>query len=138
MQGNRKTGTRPEAEVRKRLYRMGLRYRKNWPLRTRTTAVTPDIVFIGARVAVFIDGCFWHCCPEHFRMPQSNTEYWEAKLTRNRARDREVEEALAEDGWRVARFWEHVLPEVAADEIACLVSRAAPRHDSAGQHGPIT
>src|SRR4051794_8019823 len=80
MQGNRKTGTRPEVELRRHLHRLGFRFRKNLRLEVAGLRVAPDIVFPRAGVAVFVDGCFWHGCPEHFRSPRTNVEYWEAKI----------------------------------------------------------
>ena len=72
-------------------------------------------------VAVFIDGCFWHSCPEHGVRPKSNTEYWDAKLERNALRDKEVNTALKERGWKVLRFWEHEDPAKAASKIIEVV-----------------
>jgi DNA mismatch endonuclease (patch repair protein) len=72
-------------------------------------------------VAVFLDGCFWHCCPEHGNRPATNTHYWHAKLARNVARDRRNDEALAEAGWTVMRIWEHELPAEAAARIEGVV-----------------
>src|SRR3954469_24386844 len=80
MQGNRKTGTRPEIEVRRHLHRLGFRFRKNLRVEVDGMSVVPDIVFPRARVAVFVDGCFWHGCPEHFHLPRTNAQYWEAKI----------------------------------------------------------
>lgn len=91
-----------EVRLRRALHRRGLRY----SLR-RALPGKPDIVFVRARVAVFVDGCFWHGCPRHCRMPSSNTDYWEAKIERNTARDQRVAKALRSQGWRVIRVWEH-------------------------------
>jgi DNA mismatch endonuclease (patch repair protein) len=74
-------------------------------------------VFKQARLAVFVDGCFWHGCPEHCRRPGSNSEYWTAKIDRNVERDRAVDEALHADGWTVMRFWEHEDPSEAAASV---------------------
>ena len=71
----------------------------------------PDFVFSKNRVAIFIDGCFWHSCPKHCRMPSSNTKYWQRKIVRNATRDREVSKELKKKGWTVIRFWEHDLKE---------------------------
>jgi DNA mismatch endonuclease (patch repair protein) len=79
-------------------------WRRNQPLTGR-----PDFVFRSARVAVFVDGCFWHGCAVHYRMPASTRHYWRAKLARNRARDRLVNRTLRAAGWRVLRIWEHEL-----------------------------
>ncbi len=84
-------------------------------------------MFAGARVAVFVDGCFWHRCPEHGVEPRTNASYWQAKLDRNVARDRRNDAALAAAGWLVVRIWEHEQPEVAADRVEAAVrERQAP------------
>lgn len=100
--------------MRRLVHAMGLRYRVNArPLaQLRRTA---DLVFTRRRVAVFIDGCFWHGCPEHHRRPGVNVDYWNEKVERNRQRDSATDAALAAAGWTVLRFWAHVDPaEVAA------------------------
>ena len=79
-------------------------WRRNYPLHGK-----PDFVFPRCRLAIFIDGCFWHRCPKHCRMPNTNREYWETKISRNAKRDRSVTKQLKEDGWTVIRFWEHDL-----------------------------
>jgi DNA mismatch endonuclease (patch repair protein) len=80
-----------------------------------------DIVFVGPKVALFIDGCFWHGCPEHGVQPQANTWYWQPKLERNRQRDNETTAALEACGWAVVRVWEHEDPVVAADRVVKAV-----------------
>jgi DNA mismatch endonuclease (patch repair protein) len=121
--GNRRSGTKPEVELRSNLHRRGLRFRKDFPVRVGTgRPVRPDIVFTGARVAVFVDGCFWHGCPEHQVIPGSNRDYWVPKLRRNIDRDREVDEALTSAGWQVIRIWEHEDPATAGAEIEAEVS----------------
>jgi DNA mismatch endonuclease (patch repair protein) len=88
--------------------------------------VRPDVVFTRQRVAIFVDGCFWHSCPDHGNIPHRNREYWEPKLERNRARDRQVDLALAKSGWRVLRIWEHEPTQDAARKVArALVNQAA-------------
>lgn len=94
--------TRPELALRQALWSRGLRYRLHYSL-----PGTPDLVFVGPKLAVFIDGCFWHGCPEHYRPPQANVAYWQLKLTRNQERDRRVDQQLASEGWKVLRVWEH-------------------------------
>ena len=125
MSGNRKWDTRPEVRLRSRLHASGLRYRKHWPIKLASgesqLTVRPDVVFTRARVAVFVDGCFWHSCPKHGRSPQSNHEYWSEKLRRNIARDRLVDSALAEAGWDVVRIWEHESAEDAAGRVHARV-----------------
>ncbi|GAA1200192.1 very short patch repair endonuclease [Pseudonocardia alaniniphila] len=108
MQANRRTDTKPETRLRSALHRRGLRFRKDLLLRLGGgVRVRPDIVFTARKVAVFVDGCFWHVCPEHGRYPSTNDWYWSPKLRRNIERDRTVDGALRDAGWRVVRIWEH-------------------------------
>lgn len=123
MRANPRTGTDPEMALRSELHRRGLRFRKDLPLRVRDRVVRPDIVFTRARLAVFVDGCFWHVCPEHGTQPKSNTDYWRPKLERNVARDLSVNEALADAGWRVLRAWEHEPASDVARRVQALVQQ---------------
>ena len=84
---------------------------------------TGDIVFVGKRVAVLIDGCFWHGCPQHFVVPKTRTAWWLNKIQDNRARDLETSSLWSEAGWTVLRFWEHEDPEAVADRIEATVRR---------------
>ncbi len=125
MKGNRRADTRPEVALRAALHARGLRFRKDYRLPipgARPTRV--DVVFTRARVAVFIDGCFWHGCPEHGRVPSTNAHYWPAKLARNRERDRRVTAGLEADGWTVVRAWEHEAVEGVVERVAAAVARA--------------
>jgi DNA mismatch endonuclease (patch repair protein) len=94
-----------------------MRFRKDVRLGLGARFVRPDIIFTRRKLAVFVDGCFWHSCPEHLVRPKSNTEYWTAKLAGNVARDRSNDELLKENGWRSLRIWEHEAPEDAADRV---------------------
>lgn len=108
MRANRRTGTKPEVALRKALHSLGYRYRKDLRLDlAEGVRVRPDIVFTARKVAVFVDGCFWHVCPEHGRQPTTNEWYWTPKLRRNMERDRAADAALTKAGWRVVRLWEH-------------------------------
>jgi DNA mismatch endonuclease (patch repair protein) len=109
--------TRPEIRLRSQLHRCGLRFRKNYVIRTPARVVRTDIAFPGKRVAIFVDGCFWHGCGQHCRYPQSNAAWWLAKIARNRERDLEVNSALSTDGWRVLRVWEHEDPFATAQRV---------------------
>lgn len=119
MRANRRKDTRPEMLLRSALHAMGLRFRVDYPLRPSSGGrpIRPDVVFPRRRVAVFVDGCFWHACPVHGSRPASNRDYWDAKLDANRERDARSTAALAADGWTVLRFWEHDDPLSAAREI---------------------
>lgn len=120
MQGNQSEGTKPELAVRSAVHRRGLRYRLHMrPL--ESLRCKADMVFRPARVAVFIDGCFWHGCPDHGRVPTDTTGYWAAKLNRNIQRDRRNDRILAQAGWRVLRFWEHEDVEAIAIEVERVV-----------------
>lgn len=122
MKGNRKRDTGPEIAVRRAVHRLGLRYRVACrPLPDRR--FTADLVFPASRVAVFVDGCFWHGCEEHFTPPRTNASYWGPKIARNRARDLAALDALQEAGWVGLRVWEHEEPALAAKRIAEAVNR---------------
>ncbi|MCX4093954.1 very short patch repair endonuclease [Nocardia sp. alder85J] len=107
MQANRRSDTKPEVVLRRALHRLGYRYRKDLRLDLGSMKVRPDIVFTARKVAVFVDGCFWHVCPEHGRQPTTNEWYWTPKLRRNVERDRAADAALTGAGWQVVRLWEH-------------------------------
>ncbi|MFE9911378.1 very short patch repair endonuclease [Streptomyces clavifer] len=111
--------------VRKLLHASGYRYRLNErvPQMSRRTI---DIAFPRAKVAVFMDGCFWHGCPEHATQPKSNAEWWRQKLDKNMARDSETTAHLVAEGWTVLRFWEHQLPARVAEVVAEAVDRERP------------
>ncbi|MFB9684653.1 very short patch repair endonuclease [Amycolatopsis plumensis] len=122
MRANRRTDTKPEVTLRKELHRLGYRYRKDLPIVLEGVRVRPDIVFTKRKVAVFVDGCFWHVCPEHGRHPTSNEWYWTPKLRRNMSRDQLVTEALIDAGWRVVRIWEHVPLRDAVSAVEAAIS----------------
>lgn len=117
MKGNTRRDTKPEAMVRSLLHRRGLRFRKDHRVTADGVRTYPDIVFTRWRLAVYIDGCFWHRCPHHGTTPTSNVEYWVPKLERNVQRDRTATHALRRAGWTVLRYWEHVNAERVADEV---------------------
>lgn len=122
MRRNPRRDTGPELAVRSELHRRGLRFRKDLSLRVPGRVVRPDVVFTRARLAVFIDGCFWHRCPEHGNVPKANGAYWRPKLERNVVRDRVVDAALGGMGWRVVRVWEHEAPAVVADRVLAVLA----------------
>jgi DNA mismatch endonuclease, patch repair protein len=127
MRAIRRADTKPETALRSALHRQGYRFRKDLRLDLAPgTRVRPDIAFTGRRVAVFVDGCFWHACPDHGRPPAVNDWYWSPKLRRTVERDRAADAALTEAGWRVVRVWEHVpLTDALATVIAALGGPAA-------------
>ena len=113
--------TRPELTLRRELHRRGFRYRVH---RRPMPAIRreADAVFVRQRVAVFVDGCWWHQCPDHGTVPKTNTSWWQEKLDRNAARDRETDRLLTDAGWRVIRIWEHEVPGVAADKVQAALA----------------
>jgi DNA mismatch endonuclease (patch repair protein) len=116
MRGNRRAGTSPERALRSLLHAQGRRFRVDYRVRTGRRAPRPDIAFTRQRLAIFVDGCFWHGCPSHSRTPGTNEGYWAAKLSRNLERDLEDTAALRRGGWSL-RVWEHERPEAAAANI---------------------
>ena len=116
------------------MHRRGLRYLVN-QRPVREIRRTADLVFTRARVAVFVDGCFWHGCPEHATMPTRNRDFWESKLTGTIARDREADRLLGEQGWKVIRIWEHELVAEAATRVEVAV-RSIPRPTRRPVEGP--
>ncbi|MDQ3756917.1 MAG: very short patch repair endonuclease [Actinomycetota bacterium] len=120
MSRQRSRDTDPERALRSRLHRMGLRFRLH---RRPVPGVRrqADVVFPGARVAVFVDGCFWHRCPQHATFPKNNGAWWDTKLAANAARDADTDLRLAEAGWLVVRVWEHEDVEEAARRVARAV-----------------
>jgi DNA mismatch endonuclease (patch repair protein) len=108
--------TTPEMRLRRELHRRGMRFRVNY----RELPGRPDIAFTRVRLAVFVDGCFWHMCPLHSTMPKNNAEWWRRKLVRNVERDREKDASLVLLGWRVLHVWEHENPVEAAGRVGAL------------------
>jgi DNA mismatch endonuclease (patch repair protein) len=118
MQATRRRDTRPEQVIRSLLHRRGFRFRVDYPIRTAAGRKRrTDIAFTRQKLAIFIDGCFWHECPDHCRLPQRNRDYWQAKLSGNAERDRLVERELRGIGWTVLRFWEHERVEIVAARV---------------------
>jgi DNA mismatch endonuclease (patch repair protein) len=117
MQANRRRDTEPERLLRSELHRRGLRYRTDLRFQAQDRYVRPDVVFTRARLAVFVDGCFWHRCPEHGSDPRSNIEFWRSKFDATLRRDRADERALRSAGWTVIRVWEHEPARQAAERI---------------------
>lgn len=123
MRAVKRTNTKPELRLRRALHAAGLRYRVDLRVVLADGAVRPDVVFPRRRVAVFVDSCFWHACPEHGTMPATNVEFWTAKLARNAARDVESDALLEAAGWRVVRAWEHEPTEVTVERIRAELDR---------------
>jgi DNA mismatch endonuclease, patch repair protein len=122
MRANRKRDTGPELALRSALHRIGLRYRvAARPPVLKGRIGRADALFTASRIAVYLDGCWWHACPEHFRPAKTNAAYWGPKIERNRARDSAVDAALAAAGWVSIRVWEHEDPSIAARRVAAAV-----------------
>lgn len=98
--------TKPEIFFRKLLYSKGIRYRTHYPIDGK-----PDVVIVSQKIAIFVDGCFWHKCPKCCRLPNSNKDYWIEKIEKNVKRDKKINETLKSKGWKVIRIWEHEIKE---------------------------
>jgi DNA mismatch endonuclease, patch repair protein len=126
MRANRNRDTKPETQLRSLLHRRGLRFRVDVSpipgVRRRA-----DLVFPRARVAVFVDGCFWHGCPQHATWPKANADFWREKIETNRRRDEDTNRKFAEAGWVVVRVWEHEAVDGASLRIEQLVLERCPR-----------
>lgn len=122
MKSNRRRDTKPELAIRRLLHARGLRYRVDVPLEfdRRRRA---DIVFPAAKLIVFIDGCFWHGCQEHYSVPVTNAEFWATKRAKNVQRDEETTDILTGSGWTVKRYWEHEEPRAVADDVQATYLR---------------
>lgn len=107
MRANRRRDTKPEMALRSALHKRGLRFRVDYSVPVDGRSPRPDIAFTAKRVAVFVDGCFWHGCPEHSKRPAENASYWGPKIARNIERDSEQTRRLVDAGWTVVRVWEH-------------------------------
>lgn len=130
MQSNRGKDTRPELALRRELHRRGLRYRVGYrPLETPRRTV--DVAFTRRRVAVLVDGCYWHGCPEHYRPARTNARFWSTKITANRERDADTTARLVAAGWTVMRFWEHEGIQDIADRVEASVRDLATVPESA-------
>lgn len=130
MRSNKGRDTRPELELRRAVHALGLRYRVSTrPLPgVRRTA---DIVFPRVKIAVFLDGCFWHGCPNHHTVAKTNARFWADKVEQTRRRDRETDELLSQAGWTVLRVWEHEHAEESALRIAAAYRTVRKRSGSA-------
>lgn len=124
MQANRSRDTAPEMAIRRRVHAAGLRYRvDSRPLRELNRRA--DLVFTRAKVAVFVDGCFWHGCPEHHTAARTNATFWAEKIRRNHERDIETDRLLSDSGWTVIRAWEHDDPGDVASAVVDTLRRAS-------------
>lgn len=119
MRSNKSRDTKPELALRRAVHGLGLRYRvgiRPLPGFRRTA----DLVFTRVKLAVFVDGCFWHGCPDHHTQAKANADYWSDKVRRNRERDAETTEVLGREGWTALRFWEHQDPAESAQKISLV------------------
>jgi DNA mismatch endonuclease, patch repair protein len=128
MRANRRTDTKPELALRRALHRLGYRYRKDYRLDLDGgRRVRPDIAFTARKVAIFVDGCFWHACPQHGSKPRANEWYWGPKLLANVERDRVNDAALTTAGWTVIRLWEHLSLEEAVTTVETALAAETPK-----------
>lgn len=126
MQRVRQKSTSAEHALRRELRARGLRYRLHVRVLTKPRRVA-DVTFSGLRVAVFVDGCFWHGCPQHATWPKQNAEFWRAKIEANMARDADTDERLRAEGWKVIRVWAHEPPARVAAQVATIVEKRRER-----------
>ncbi|MFF0313813.1 very short patch repair endonuclease [Micromonospora sp. NPDC005252] len=126
MKANRSRDTKPELRIRRALFAQGLRYRVGLRVAMKGGSTRPDIIFTRKRVAVFVDGCYWHGCPHHCRMPSDPTGYWHQKIARNQIRDSLVTRSLETEGWSVIRIWEHTSIDDAVSIIRVALSKQQP------------
>jgi DNA mismatch endonuclease (patch repair protein) len=120
-----------EKALRSALFRSGLRYRIHYPVPGRPRR-TIDVAFPSRKLAVFIDGCFWHGCPEHGTWPTRNGPFWREKIQANRARDLQTDSSLRALGWRVLRFWEHDSDEKCVRQILRALKNPVDRKNLRG------
>lgn len=126
----RQTGTDAELALRREMYRIGLRYRMAYEVLKKPRRVA-DVAFPRRKIAVFVDGCFWHGCPEHATWPKRNADFWRQKIEANRWRDADTNARLQANGWTTLRFWSHESPVEAAQTVARVVAEEdARRHAS--------
>ena len=123
----RQKGTDAEVALRQEMHRIGLRYRIDYEVLRKPRRVA-DVAFPGRKIAVFVDGCFWHGCPEHATWPKQNAEFWREKIEANRRRDADTNDRLRSLGWTVLRFWSHESPAEAAKAVARVVAKANSKH----------
>ncbi len=129
MQRVRQKNTSAESALRHELHALGLRYHVQVSVLTKPRRVA-DVAFVGPRVAVFVDGCFWHGCPSHATWPKENAEFWRTKIIANQDRDRDTDARLRADGWEVVRVWAHETPNEVALRIAELVRARKTKGDA--------
>jgi DNA mismatch endonuclease (patch repair protein) len=122
MRAIRRRDSKAERALRSVLHRRGYRFRVDLPVAVEGRSPRPDVVFTRAKVAIFVDGCFWHGCSIHGGKPKKNATYWNPKIARNIERDRDQTQRLAAAGWRVLRFWEHDDPEASADQVEAVLT----------------
>lgn len=125
----RQTGTDAELGLRREMYRIGLRYRVNYEVLKKPRRVA-DVAFPGRKIAVFVDGCFWHGCPEHVTWPKRNAEFWRQKIKANCRRDADTNVRLQANGWTALRFWSHESPIRAAQKVAREVAKKDVKRDA--------
>lgn len=119
----RQMGTDAELALRREMYRIGLRYRVGYEVLKQPRRVA-DVAFPGRKIAVFVDGCFWHGCPEHATWPKRNADFWRQKIEANRQRDADTNARLQANGWTALRFWSHESPVEAAETVSRVVAKA--------------
>src|SRR5258708_2531978 len=130
MRANRRRDTVPERAIRSLLHAQGERFRVDYPIRlSGSRPIRADVAFPRRLVAVFVDGCFWHGCPQHGTSPSTNADYWKRKIEENRLRDARITRQLSRAGWSVVRIWEHEEPSEAVETIVAKVKAHKTQSD---------
>ncbi|MGH9076492.1 MAG: very short patch repair endonuclease [Acidimicrobiales bacterium] len=133
MKANPRRDTRPEVRLRSALHQRGMRFRCDYAIADGVgRPIRADVAFTRLRLAVFVDGCFWHMCPDHGSVPKANLDYWRPKLEGNARRDAAVDVRLQEAGWEVVRLWEHMPLD---DAVAAVIAAFRDRSEGASALG---
>jgi DNA mismatch endonuclease (patch repair protein) len=123
----RQTGTDAELALRREMYRIGLRYRIDYEVLKKPRRIA-DIAFPGRKIAIFVDGCFWHGCPDHATWPKRNADFWRQKIEANRQRDADTNARLQAKGWIALRFWSHESPVETAKTVVHMIAKVDMKH----------
>jgi DNA mismatch endonuclease (patch repair protein) len=138
MRANRRRDTSPEIALRSELHRRGRRFRVDFRVPGSGARRRVDVAFPRLKIAVFVDGCYWHSCPTHGTLPKTNREFWTTKFSRNRQRDRQTDQELERLGWRAVRVWEHESVLEACNRIEAVLAQSGWETERIRERGAET